>query len=79
MRYTTTAKMGPEDVIRTAVDYFGPDGLGLKTCESTPRSAQFEAPDGFVTITVECEDRTTVNISTREYDFDAQQFMARIK
>jgi hypothetical protein len=80
MRYGTTTRKTPREVIERASALFGPDGeLGLCEVSTRDDSITFGAESGFVSIS--CEpgpDGTTVTVLSREYDTWAEQFIRRI-
>jgi len=77
--YSVETKQSPEKSIEKAVAYFGEGGLGLRVEEQGPCCAYFEGGGGFVRVTVsEEEKRTTVNLETREWDYQVKQFMQKI-
>lgn len=78
MRYSATARGSGREVLQRAVRFFGPDGLGLKVRANLVDSVHFDAPDGFVSITISGEDPTRVELTTREYDHHVQRFIREI-
>jgi hypothetical protein len=77
-RYGVWTKMGPEEVIQKAVGFFGKDGLGLEAIDRSRCCARFEGGGGHVSVTVSEEDKTKVELVTREWDYDVKQFMRQI-
>lgn len=78
-RYGVETKQSPEEAIKAAVAYFGEPGLGLKTEEQGTCCVYFEGGGGFVRVTAsESENRTTVDLETREWDYHVKQFMQKI-
>ncbi|MGD2104854.1 MAG: hypothetical protein PVJ55_07070 [Anaerolineae bacterium] len=77
--YSVTTKRSPEEAIAQAKDYFGEDGLGLAVTVHNPCCVTFEGAGGHVTVTAsEGEDRTEVELETREWDYQVKQFMGRV-
>lgn len=79
--YSVQTRLSPDAVIQRAHDFFGQSGLGLEPYERSFCCAYFEGGGGYVLITVECEGdktRTHVDLETREWDYDVQQFMQQI-
>ncbi len=73
-------KMRPEGAIAKAIEFFGPNGLGLKVFESGPLCAKFEGAGGSVEVTTCAEDKgATVEIVAQEWDAQAKEFMGKIK
>jgi len=72
-------KLGPEKVIERAIQYFGPQGVGLEVEESGTGCARFAGGGGFVSVTAcKGETRTEVSIEAREYESQAKQFVAKL-
>ena len=79
IRLEVKTKLGPEKTIEEAVAFFGPDGYGLEVKESMADHAFFVGGGGSVTITVKPEEkRTAVDIVSREWDYQVQQFIEKI-
>jgi hypothetical protein len=77
-RYGVFTNLDPEEVIRRAVDFFGPDGLGLEMTDQGERHAIFEGGGGQVAVSVLTGKQTEVEIVTREYDYDVNRFIGEI-
>jgi len=78
-RYGVKTKLSPEHVIEKAKVYFGQKGTGLTIVDAGACCISFEGGGGFVEITVTQEDdQTDVDLTTREWMFDVQQFMGII-
>jgi hypothetical protein len=78
-RYSVETKLSPEQAIEKAVAYFGEGGVGLEVTEQGECCAHFVGGGGHVHITVAAGDpRTTVELETREWDFDVRRFMRKI-
>jgi hypothetical protein len=78
--YTVETKLTPEQAIQKAVTFFGEEGVGLdvEANKQSPRCAYFEGGGGYVRITVVEGERTTVELETREWDYDAKRFVRQI-
>ncbi|HOU14313.1 MAG TPA: hypothetical protein PKZ84_14495 [Anaerolineae bacterium] len=77
-RYGVKTKLSPEEVIQKAKAYFGGQ-MGLTIVEEGACCISFEGGGGFVEISVTQEDdKTDVDLTTREWMFDVQQFMKAI-
>ena len=82
MNYSVTTKLAPEKVIEAAVKYFGEGGLGLEMTSQGSDCVTFQGGGGHVEITAcqkEKEKRSEVQILTREWDYQAKEFMGKIK
>jgi hypothetical protein len=77
-RYSVETKQSPEEAIQSAMAYFGEDGVGLKAEEQGPCCAYFEGGGGFIRVTASKEERTTVELETREWDHYVKGFMQKI-
>ena len=78
-RYSVETKRTPEQVIEMAVAYFGEGGLGLDAAEQSPCCVYFEGGGGYVSVTASVgENRTTVDLETREWDYHVRQFMRAV-
>jgi hypothetical protein len=67
------------EVLDRASKFFGKDGLGLTETERNPCCIFFEGGGGHVSITlVEEKNHRSVNLETREYDFQAQEFLQKL-
>ena len=78
-RYSVETRLSPEQVIQKATAYFGPGGLGLTVTEQNPCCFSFTGGGGYVSVTASAgEKKTTVELETREWDYQVQQFMREI-
>ena len=59
--------------------YFGEGGLGLGAAEQSPCCVYFEGGGGYVSVTASVgENKTTVDLETREWDYHVRQFMRAV-
>jgi len=80
MTISTQSKLKPEEVIKRAVKYFGPGGYGLKVEEEGDCCASFEGGGGGVRITVtEQKKGSTVDVESREWDYQAKAFLEKLR
>jgi hypothetical protein len=80
MKLSIKSKHSPEEVIKRAVKYFGPEGFGLKVKESDDCCATFEGGGGEVRVTVtEQKKGSTVDIESREWDFQSRAFLEKVR
>jgi hypothetical protein len=76
-RITVETSLGPEQVVRQAVKFFGPDGIGLRINDQDSTGARFEAKLGFVAVDVSPEDKgSSVEITTEELEYEVKKFLA---
>ena len=79
IRLEVKTKLSPEKTIEEAVSFFGPGGYGLEINEQANDQAFFTGGGGSVAISVKQEDKkTAVDIVSREWDFQVQQFVDKI-
>jgi hypothetical protein len=80
MTVSIKSKLSPEEVIKRAVKYFGPGGYGLKVEEEGNCCASFEGGGGGVRVTVtEQKKGSTVDVESREWDYQAKAFMDKVR
>ena len=73
-------KLKPEEVVKRAVDFFGPKGYKLKVTEQSADYASFEGGGGGVGVTTSIEGKqTSVELISREWDFQVKEFLGKIK
>jgi len=78
-RYSVETKRTPEQVIEMAEAYFGAGGLGLDAAEQGPCCVHFEGGGGYVSVTASVgENKTAVDLETREWDYPVRQFMRAV-
>jgi hypothetical protein len=77
MRYEVQTYMTPEEVIETAIGFFGVD-LALELQSHAFGALHFVGGGGHVTLTLKDEDPVTAELETREWDVQVEEFMARI-
>ncbi len=75
----TKTKMSPEEVIKKAVDFFGPNGYKLEIKEQSTDCAYFVGGGGGVDVTTCIEDgKTSVDVASREWDYQTKEFVGKI-
>jgi len=68
-----------EEVIKRAVKFYGPEGYGLKVIEKDDCCVTFEGGGGGVYVTTAAEKKgTTVDVESREWDFQTEEFIRKI-
>jgi hypothetical protein len=76
----TTSKLGPEEVIKRAKEFFGPGGYGLELREETPGYLEFQGGGGGVGVNAVAKDKgSTVSFESREWDYQVKEFLGKIK
>lgn len=80
LKLSTRTKSRPEEIVKRALDFFGPGGYGLKVTEQTDTCAYFEGGGGGVSVTTCTDDKgTSVDLETREWEYQVQEFVRKIK
>ncbi|MFC1939624.1 hypothetical protein ACFLXO_02935 [Chloroflexota bacterium] len=80
LKLATNTKLTPEEAIKRAVDFFGPGGYGLEVKEQSPNCAYFLGGGGGVNVTACAGDKgTSVEVESREWDFQVKAFVGKIK
>jgi hypothetical protein len=79
LRIAVKTKLTPEEVVASALKFFGPEGYKLKITNQTETSANFEGSGGFVEISA-CKDKnkTTVDFTSNEWDYQVKEFIHKI-
>ena len=79
LRIATKTKLNPEEIIKRAVKFFGPEGYKLKIGEKTDTSVSFEGSGGSVGVIASTEKgKTNVELFSEEWDFQVQEFINTI-
>jgi len=74
-------RFGPEEIVKKAVAFFGPDGLGLETTEQERCCARFAGGGGFVSVQVEDIEGARgarVNVEGREWETQIKEFLGTL-
>lgn len=73
------SRLSPTEVLGKALQFFGLDGVGLEVKEHDEGCARFEGGGGYVFVQV-CEKGkgSEIDLETREWDYQAKQFMGKI-
>jgi hypothetical protein len=77
MRYEVQTYMTPQEVIDTAVSFFGVD-LDLELQSQGMGALHFVGGGGHVNLVLKDEEPVSIELETREWDAQVQEFMARI-
>jgi hypothetical protein len=68
-------------VLARAVEYFGPDGVGLEIAERNDRNVQLRGSGGYVAVRVQPKQDdgiSDVEVESREWENDAKRFLEKI-
>jgi len=77
---TKESKLKPEQIIKSAVNFFGAKGLGLIVKEEDTCSVYLEGGGGGVRVKAAVSKKgSTVDLETREWESQAKDFLASIK
>ena len=80
LRLSVRTKSRPEDVVKQAVQFFGPAGHALKVTEQSDSCASFEGGGGMVSVAACIDDKgTSVDLETREWESQVKEFARKIK
>jgi len=79
LKITTKTKLSPEEAIKQAVEFFGPGGYGLEVKGQAPNCAYFEGGGGGVDVITCVEEKgTSVELESREWDYQVKEFIRKI-
>ena len=78
MRYEVVTELTPRQALEQAMADFGSGGLGLQITSQTNLGLVFQGGGGYIAITAQPGETTTLELETREWDYAVQQFMARV-
>ena len=79
LRMTAETKLNPDEVVRRAVNFFGPGGYGLEVKDESAGYVCFEGGGGGVEVIV--SDKTkgaSVELVSREWDYQTKEFLGNI-
>ena len=75
----TKSKKSPEEIIKQAVKFFGPEGYQLEIKEQTDSWAVFEGGGGGIEVTACPEGKeTSVELSSKEWDHQVKEFIGKL-
>ncbi|MFO7850339.1 MAG: hypothetical protein R6V67_10295 [Spirochaetia bacterium] len=79
--YEKKVKKDIEKVLEETRAFFGPGGEGLEITQDEPCCLSFSGGGGHVSVSVsneQSEKMTTLEIETREWDYQVRQFLKKI-
>ena len=80
LKLNVKTKRKPEEVVKKALEFFGPGGYGLKVIKESDTCAYFEGGGGGIEITVCTDDKgTSVDLETREWEYQVGEFARKIE
>ena len=79
LRLAAKTKLSPEETVKRAVKFFGPAGYGLEVKEQPPTCAYFEEGGGGIDVITCAEEKgASVELVSREWDYQVRKFMDKI-
>ena len=79
LKISKDTTLQPEQILDKAVAFFGPDGEQLQEKDRDACCVSFEGGGGYVRVSVAEEgDAQTVDVETREFEYQARQFLNRL-
>jgi hypothetical protein len=80
LKLNVRTKSKPEELVKKALEFFGPGGYGLKVTEQSDSCAYFEGGGGGIQVTACSDDKgTSVDLETREWEYQVKEFARKIK
>ena len=80
IRITKQTRLKTEDIIQHASAFFGKGGEALEEKQRNPCCISFEGGGGYVTVSVVEEDEyRTIDVETREFEYQAKRFLKKFK
>jgi hypothetical protein len=79
IRITKETTHSADEVLRSASDFFGTQGLGLEEKERNSCCVSFEGGGGYVSVSlVEAGGKRDVDVESREWEYQVKKFMETI-
>ena len=79
LRMEVRTKLSEAEVIKQAIEFFSAGGYGLEIKEQTECLVTFEGGGGGISVATCVEgDKTAVEITSREWDYQAKEFSGKI-
>lgn len=79
LRIAKQSRLSPEEIIDRASKYFGNGGEQLEEKERNRCCISFEGSGGYVSISIVEETKNrTVDVETREFEYQAKRFLERL-
>ncbi len=79
LKLSAESRLSPQEVTQRAIKFFGPEGHGLEITDQSATCAYFKGGGGGVEVTACTEaKKTNVAITSREWDYQARQFLRSI-
>jgi hypothetical protein len=79
LRMEAKTKLTPPEVVKQAVDFFGPGGYGLEVLERASDYVCLEGGGGSVEVSASAKAKgSSVEMVSREWDYQLQEFLGTI-
>ncbi len=79
MRMSAKTKLKPEEVVRRAINFFGPGGQGLEVKNESAGYVYFEGGGGSVEVIASAEVKgASVELVSREWDYQLKEFLGNL-
>jgi hypothetical protein len=78
MRYEVITTLTLQEALERASAHFGPGGQVLDITSRNECSIVFQGGGGYVAVTAQAGEKTTLELETREWDRAVQQFMRQV-
>jgi hypothetical protein len=73
------SKRSAEEIMRKAIEFFGPSGLQLEIKDYSDKQLRFEGGGGFVEIQLRFLGQThEVELLTQEWEYQVKEFLSKI-
>jgi hypothetical protein len=80
LKLNVRTKRNPDEVVKKALEFFGSGGYALKVTEQSDTCVSFEGGGGGITVTACTDDKgTSVDLETREWEYQVKEFARKIK
>ena len=80
LKIEATTKLTPEEAIKRAKKFFGPEGYGLTVKEVAECCVQFEGGGGGLEISAVPKGKgASLDFESREWDFQVKEFIRKLK
>jgi hypothetical protein len=79
IRMSVKTKLNPEEVVRRALNFFGPGGYGLEVTNESANYICLEGGGGVVEVIASAKSKgSSVELVSREWDYQAKEFLGNI-
>lgn len=76
----TSTNISPEEAIKRAVKYFGPQGYGLEVKNEASCCVEFVGGGGGIAVSATADKKgSKVSFESREWDYQVQEFIRKLK